>query len=154
MKLCRLSCAAASGRLHSKSPASGYRVPRILVADDDPMVRMMVSHVLTRENWDVTAVEDGQEALQVCSQQETPFDLVILDIKMPGLNGYQTREVLQKKSPGIPCLFVSGFSDETVWRHIVDQGLPYLEKPFMPQQLVDAVKRVLAARTGSLVAGS
>ena len=124
MKLRHLGCAAVSGRLPRKSPASGYRVPRILVADDDPLVRKMVSHVLARENWDVTAVEDGQEAVQVCSQQETPFDLVILDIKMPGLNGYQTREALQKESPDIPCLFVSGFSDETVWRRIVDQGLP------------------------------
>jgi DNA-binding response OmpR family regulator len=151
MKLTHLGCASGTGSLRTTPSqsvsAAASRPARILVADDDPLVRTMVSRVLARQAWDVTEVEDGEQALEVCRQQQEPFDLVILDIKMPRLNGYQTHQALIEANPNVRCLFVSGFADEVIWRSITDQGLPYIEKPFLPQQLVHVVRELLAGRS-------
>ena len=78
---------------------------QILIADDDPLVRDAVVKILELFGHNVTAVADGQEALQAVSDD---FDTIILDINMPGLDGFQTIEALKDQHYEIPVLFLTG----------------------------------------------
>ncbi|MEM7242628.1 MAG: response regulator transcription factor [Pseudomonadota bacterium] len=113
----------------------------ILVADDDPQIREVLKLALERDGFAVTAVADGKLALQAFSTNSA--DLVILDISMPHLDGYQTLKELRKTS-GVPVLFLSARDDE------IDKvlglelgGDDYVTKPFSPRELIARIRAIL-----------
>ena len=78
---------------------------RILIADDDDLVRTAVHKILTMFDHDVIAVRSGQEVLDQVSDD---FDVIVLDINMPDMDGFETLEHLNKKNLDIPVLFLTG----------------------------------------------
>jgi len=78
---------------------------KILIADDDDLVRSAIKKILTMFDHDVVAVSSGQE---VVDQVSEAFDVIVLDINMPDMDGFETLEVLNKKNLGIPVLFLTG----------------------------------------------
>jgi two-component system, cell cycle sensor histidine kinase and response regulator CckA len=119
------------------------RRPRILLADDEALVRVLVERVLSGQGWQVTAVSSGSEAVKAWEASHDPFDLVILDVNMPGLNGYDAYCEICRGHPRPRCLFVSGYATEAVQRKITQQGLPLIQKPFSPPHLVSRVRELL-----------
>ena len=112
---------------------------RILVADDDAMVRFILTDELELAGCTVTDAVDGEAALTILSGG-AEFDLLVTDIRMPKLDGWTLAEQARQLRPNLPVLYVTGWSD-------VDPravpGSEVLSKPFRPAQLVMAAARLL-----------
>lgn len=114
---------------------------RILVVDDNPEIREIIQILLTGEGFEVEEASDGIKALQKLSEKS--FDLIILDIMMPGLNGYQTCLEIRKNS-NAPILFLSALtkdSDKTLG--FSSGGDDYLAKPFSYSELISRSKALI-----------
>ncbi len=117
----------------------------ILVTEDDFKSRLLITIMLQRAGYHTDEAEDALQALDVLSS-DTPIDLMISDVMMPGVDGLQLLEQAQKDHPHIPVILLSG-QRQTDW---VQQALAKgasvcLSKPFTQQQLVTAVGHVLSA---------
>jgi DNA-binding response OmpR family regulator len=117
---------------------------RILVAEDEPHIRELVAISLRRAGHDVTPVEDGESA--VTHAQTDPPDLLIVDVMMPGISGYEVAQRLAKdpRTVAIPILMLSAKGQA----RDVDEGLAsgahaYVVKPFSPRELVARVNEML-----------
>jgi len=124
---------------------SAGRLVRILLADDERPVRRFLTRVLEREGWAVDAVPDGEAAVASWPPDGTPYDVVVLDVRMPRKDGYEAYCDLHELHPQAKFVFISGYADEALWDKIGDVGAPRLIKPFGPQQLVDAVRRLIGS---------
>ncbi|WNM27596.1 response regulator [Demequina capsici] len=119
--------------------------PRVLVVDDDEMIRALVSAVLTHEQMDVIEAESGPHALEILSV-EAP-DLVISDVMMPQMDGFQliTKLRATDEAGSVPVLFLTSRMDPSDAATGLRLGAnEYLRKPFTPQALVEQVQRHLA----------
>ena len=113
----------------------------ILIVDDNPEIREIIQILLSGEGYHVHEAANGQQALTLL--QQMPFDLIILDIMMPGMNGYQTCLEMRKIS-NAPILFLSARtqeSDKTLG--FSSGGDDYLAKPFSYAELVSRAKALL-----------
>lgn len=121
------------------------RQRRLLVADDDGHIREVLRYALVQAGYEVVLAADGQEAWLAFEAAHPPkkFDLVILDILMPGLDGLQLcRKIRQKSS--LPLLFVSSRDEELDRILGLEMGADdYIVKPFSPRELVARVKATL-----------
>ena len=105
----------------------------ILVVDDNEMNRDMLSRRLKRQDYEVIVAEDGEQALSMV--REHPFDLVLLDIMMPNISGYEVLERLKQddETRHIPVIMISAVDDlDSVVRCIELGAEDYLFKPFNP----------------------
>lgn len=121
----------------------------ILLVEDDPVVRHVVKLLLELEGDAVLEAKDGDDALTVLAGHTGALDLLLTDVMMPGLSGAEVCDKVRANRPGLPTLFISGFYPEAVFP---DQRLPagsaFLAKPFMPEDLIEAVDLLLAKVTG------
>jgi two-component system, OmpR family, response regulator RegX3 len=125
---------------------------RILVVDDEPSITEFVGYNLRKEGYEVAIAADGDEALALAKSQ--PFDLVVLDVMLPGIDGYEVCRRLRVES-SMPVLFLSARDtelDKVVGLEI--GGDDYLAKPFGVRELQARVKALLRrAPSGSREAG-
>ena len=114
---------------------------KILVVDDEPSIREVVSLYLEKDGFDATVVGDGQAALDLL--RSDPPDLLILDVMLPGVDGYEiTRQV--RASSEIPIILLTARKDEIDRILGLELGADdYVVKPFSPRELVSRVKAVL-----------
>ena len=125
----------------SSSPA------RILVVEDDPTVRKLVTGILQRSGHQVVTAADGESALRLLEQSSEPIQLAILDVVMPGMNGREVAEQLAKSSEDIPVLYMSGYTDdEVIHRGVRDLSSRFIQKPFTAAELTRKVDEVLSKR--------
>lgn len=111
---------------------------RILVVDDEPMVRALIARVLTDEGYEVVAVANGQAALDAARGAEVGFDLIITNNYMPGLSGPELIAQVRKDFPDIPILHV----DDITRRGRIPpmpSDIPTVYKPFSIAALKAAV---------------
>jgi CheY-like chemotaxis protein len=85
------------------TPARSFR---LLVVDDEPSIREVTSAMLAEQGYEVLTAEDGQEALEVLPRFRP--DLVVTDLRMPRLSGFELLEIIRKQFPGLPVIAVSG----------------------------------------------
>jgi signal transduction histidine kinase/ActR/RegA family two-component response regulator len=124
--------------------AVGTGSERVLIAEDDPAVRLVVRRILERGGYRVVAVEDGEAACRSAAEQA--FDLVILDVVMPGMTCQAALERLSSLLPAARFLLSSGYTAETnVAALLTGVGHELLRKPYDPDRLLRAVRRVLDA---------
>jgi two-component system response regulator ResD len=115
--------------------------PRILVADDDRNIAALVKMYLAKAGFDVTVASDGDETQRLLKEQA--FDLVVLDIMMPGPDGIQIIRNLRRRSE-LPVIFLSARSSDVDKVAGLQLGADdYVTKPFIPQELVARVQSVL-----------
>jgi CheY-like chemotaxis protein len=116
---------------------------RILVAEDDASVRSFVDRALSHRGHDVTAVDDGLAALAAL-ETDNPFDLLLTDIVMPGLDGIALALKVTRDYPGLPVLMMTGFSAERQRAYnLEDLICRVMVKPFTLQEIGQAVDEVL-----------
>lgn len=115
---------------------------RILIAEDDAAVQSFVSRALRHEGHDVTAVDDGVQALETLSRDD--FDLLITDIVMPGLDGIALALKVARDYPELPVLLMTGYSAQRQRAHNLDELIcDVVTKPFSLRQICDAADKAL-----------
>lgn len=103
----------------------------VLVVDDDPTVRALLTAVLEREGFRVWLAGDGASAVTTYQQNRPAIDIVLLDVRMPGMDGPGTLAALQTINPAIACCFMSGHTaDYSVDELRACGGLHFFDKPF------------------------
>ncbi len=114
------------------------RAGKVLVVDDDPIVRGLITAVLGGTGFEVIEAPDAEQALIAFAAGGSAVDLVITDVKMPGMSGCELARMLLAAHPTLPILLVSGSRSES------PTSLPLLQKPFTPSRLLDAIRWTLA----------
>jgi two-component system cell cycle sensor histidine kinase/response regulator CckA len=115
----------------------------ILLVEDEPGVRAFVSKALRRFGYHVIEAESGEAALQAISSDESHFDLLMTDVVLPGIDGVELATLLRQRHPNLPVLCMSGYSEKFVQTTTSEARLPFLEKPFSPQTLLNTVRQLL-----------
>lgn len=116
-------------------------VVRILVVDDEERIRKLVRMYLERNGFEVEEAEDGKEALD--KALGNAYDLIILDLMLPGMDGRKVCEEIRKKSD-VPVIMLTASGDESSRIHGFELGADdYVVKPFSPRELVMRVKALL-----------
>ncbi|MFH2050117.1 MAG: sigma-54 dependent transcriptional regulator [bacterium] len=119
---------------------------RILLADDDPALRRVLQFKLRKQGFDVTAVEDGAKALE--SLKESGFDLLLSDMKMPGLTGIELLELSKKVRPELEVILMTAYAEVSQAVQAVKLGaFDYLTKPFEDDQLFLAIEKAVKFKT-------
>ncbi|HEU5040283.1 MAG TPA: response regulator, partial [Gemmatimonadales bacterium] len=138
--------ASADARLVAAlEPAPGLERALVLVVEDEPEVRTLVRRSLEAAGLSVMEAENGREALDVIAGNGQVPRLVVTDIIMPGLTGRELSEALASTRPGLPVLFMSGYTGEDVLaRSLLPATAPFIQKPFAPEELVARVRTLLA----------
>jgi len=119
---------------------------RVLVVDDDKAVRTAIRTVLEHQCFDVVVAEDSRSA--IAAVQENPFDVIIVDIFMPGMDGLETIRAFNRHAPSVPVIAISGFLFRDSAKPAPDflsmatkLGAAYsLHKPFRPKELLHVVE--------------
>ena len=116
---------------------------RILLAEDDDSLRGFLARALERVGYEVTACADGDEA---AARLDGPWDLLLTDIVMPGMDGIEVARMAGEKRPGAPIMFITGFAAVSLAAaEAAAPGAKVLSKPFHLRDLVDEVNKMLAA---------
>src|SRR4051812_35467908 len=118
---------------------------RILVVDDEPMVRALIARALSDEGYEVVAVANGRAALDAARGAEAAFDLIITNNYMPGLSGAELIDRVREDFPSLPILHV----DDVTRRGLIPplpSDIPTIYKPFSIGALREAVRGLLEGR--------
>lgn len=119
---------------------------RILLADDDPALRRVLQFKLRKQGFEVTAVEDGAKALE--SLKERSYDLLLSDIKMPGITGIKLLEQARLIKPELEVILMTAFAEVSQAVQAVKLGaFDYLTKPFEDDQLFLAIEKAVKFKT-------
>lgn len=124
---------------------------RVLIVDDDPVIRNLVQAVLEGEGYQVVAAEDGKQAVEILDKEARPLDycLIVLDVVMPGMNGFDvlTRLKLHSHTQSIPVLMLTGEdrAEDIMTGYSVGADY-YITKPFTRQQLIFGIQLVLSGK--------
>ncbi|MCA9424488.1 MAG: GAF domain-containing protein [Candidatus Omnitrophica bacterium] len=139
------------GKIHSPDPSAGEFADedlsgtKVLVVDDEDSVRTLVARVLTREGLEVITAESGMAAIEIVQRFPNDFDLVLLDLTMPQLDGKETFDRLVRIQPNLRVLLTSGFSEEeTTDRFQGRQLAGFIQKPYRSNELSRRVRSALA----------
>ena len=136
--------APARPREESTAPPSEWSGgARILLVEDEDMVRTVAERALTRAGHTVTACADGEEGLAAVANGGT-FDLIVSDVVMPGMDGPAMARSIRRVAPRMPFLFMSGYAEEQLRNDIDIDNMHFLPKPFSVQQISQKVMEVLA----------
>jgi len=125
-------------------PAIARGTETIMVVEDDESVRELVRLILEGNGYRVHAVGDPADAARVCREVPSGVDLLLTDVVMPQISGRELAERLAEDNPGLRVLFMSGYSDEAVYRHgVLSPDAAFIEKPFTERTLTRKVREVL-----------
>jgi two-component system cell cycle sensor histidine kinase/response regulator CckA len=128
---------------------------RILVIDDEEMIRDLAQRILTQAGFDVLIAESGQSGLKLFSEKFYLIDLVLLDLTMDDMPGIETLERIREISPDLPCIISSG--QEPGANELPDklnQNVCFLQKPYRAKQLLEMVNQISSPIDGSLLRSS
>jgi CheY-like chemotaxis protein len=119
------------------------RPPRVLVIDDDPSVREVIRYLLASFGYDCETAPDGATGLALFA--EGGWDLVLTDLVMPEISGWEVVETIRGRAPSMPIVLITALSDAAVMRRADDLRVPVIAKPFRLEMLravvVEALQR-------------
>jgi PAS domain S-box-containing protein len=142
-----LPVAEASRPLEEPAPLGSEDQPsgkgRVLLVDDEETFRVFTARMLRRLGYDVVEARDGQDALRIWQREEGDFSLLITDVYMPNLGGYELAEKLVGDGSGLPIVFMSGYSESPPCRVTYGERSRYLTKPIDPEELADIIRQLL-----------
>ena len=116
----------------------------ILLVEDEPMILEMVTLMLQRQGYQVLAAATPEEALRLADEYAGKISLLITDVIMPEMNGRNLANALGKLSPGLKCLFMSGYTANVIAHHgVLDDGVQFIQKPFTMKDLGGKVRDTL-----------
>lgn len=129
-------------RSHADAPRLASIVnERILLVDDEEVLRRLARSVLTRQGYEVVDAGDPAAAVAIAEGQPESFDLILADVMMPGIRGYEMVRQIRPHQRRAKVLYMSGYAGEMEGG--ADVVTPLLSKPFRPRQLLDEIRRIL-----------
>jgi len=138
---------AAPGRLPTSSP----RLPRVLVAEDESVIRFLLRKAFGEERMETLFASTGDEADYILRRQS--FDLVVLDKNLPGVNGVDLARLTRERMPNAGVVMITAYPSAESAQALFDLGADeYLQKPFDVEHLVALARRLLARRGMSVAA--
>ena len=145
----RLLFPAATAREVEAGHPRTEQAPLVLLAEDEDLVRELVSNILEREGFEVVAARNGLEALEQLEHVDRPLDVLVTDVVMPRMGGRELADRVAESQPQAKIVFISGYSDESPDLGTrVHAGSVLVSKPFSPGDLAETVNR-LTSRPGS-----
>jgi two-component system, cell cycle sensor histidine kinase and response regulator CckA len=124
---------------------SDEQSPKVLVVDDEPEIRKLVTAMLARNGYRVLSADSGENALRLF-KSNPDTDLLLTDVVSPGMSGPMIADQISALKPDIKVLFMSGYDGtQVVQRYVVEKGYLLLTKPFSIEQLESKVRAVLSA---------
>src|SRR5579862_2728592 len=122
----------------------------ILVLEDEARVRKLICEELTGRGYQVLEAVRGEEAVRKAAEFTGAIHLLLTDVVMPEMSGPQALEQIRITHPTIKVLFMSGYTDEAMVHHgILGSGVPFLQKPFLPDTLAQKVREVLSSQASA-----
>ncbi len=121
----------------------------ILIVDDDSDIKELMEFFLQKKGYEVTTACDGKNALEILETLNP--DLIVIDMLMPGMDGIQTIEELNRKQErkDIPVIMVSGARDEMdLMKGLIQRPIKYIEKPFSHDKLLTVIEQMLKENEG------
>ncbi len=125
---------------------------RILVVEDEPENRLFIGLMLRTEGYEVLEAEDGPSAFDLLGREALP-DIILLDVMMPGLNGWQVFERLRQDGrwSRIPVVMLTALAQRSDVERAVQLGVEgYVTKPFEPADLIHTIEETLSRRSGEI----
>jgi two-component system cell cycle sensor histidine kinase/response regulator CckA len=119
----------------------------ILLAEDEVVVRNLLQRILTKHGYDVMAGANGHEALLLAKSYAGQIHLLLTDIQMPEMNGFDLVEVMRTERPDTAVLMMSGRYSDDLGQLTAET--PFLRKPFLPKILIERVQSLLGQRDGA-----
>jgi CheY-like chemotaxis protein len=129
------------GATHERDEVRGSET--ILVVEDEAAVRSLIDRSLRQFGYTVFTARNGTDAMSLVEQQLQELDLLITDLKMPGLGGRALLEELRLRRPRLPALLISGFDANLSGSAALGEGVSFLQKPFTPTSLARAAREAL-----------
>lgn len=117
----------------------------IMIVDDDRDFRTTLHEILQDEGWGVVSTEDGYQAIQLASM--SPFDLVFMDIRMPGIDGVETFLKIKETLPECMVVMMTGHADQSLIKKALREGaITCLRKPVSIEQVLEIASKALPQR--------
>ncbi len=115
---------------------------KLLVIDDEPIVRTSCQKILIPEGYEVKIAENGNEGLEILEKER--FNLILLDLKMPGIDGVDVLKIIKERWPEIKVIILTGYSTvETAVTTLRMGAFNFIEKPFTPDKLLKSVEEAI-----------
>jgi two-component system cell cycle sensor histidine kinase/response regulator CckA len=126
----------------NSGPAPGTET--ILFVEDEESVRELVGEYLRGRGYRIIEASDGIQALDLAAKHDGAIHLLITDVVMPRLSGRELATRLAAKRPGLKVLYISGYTDDSIFRHgVLEGGMAFLQKPFNLKSIAQKVREVL-----------
>ncbi|NOX88666.1 MAG: PAS domain S-box protein [Calditrichaeota bacterium] len=124
----------------TKSRGSGQR---ILVVEDEYLVRELICDTLQTLGYKIFEASNGDQALKIYKKHKDEIDLVLTDLIMPVMNGKKLIEIISRDNPELQVLFMSGYDDSAISKHgMLESGINYIQKPFSPRILANKLQEI------------
>ncbi|MBI1805050.1 MAG: response regulator [Ignavibacteriae bacterium] len=115
---------------------------RILIVDDEDDLRELLSHVLSTQGYEIQSASNGEEA--IAALQRGSYDLALLDIQMPKMNGIQVLQFINKNAPSTKAIMLTGYSDLKNAMEAREFGArDFISKPYKLDDILSTIQRVL-----------
>lgn len=132
-------------------PAPAVAVPDVqqghgcvLLVEDDPLIRDVAPIMLKKLGFECLVADGAESALAFVNDPNNLISLLFTDVIMPEVNGKALRDMIWQVRPGLPCLFMSGYTSDVIARRgLVDGSVPFLQKPFTLQELGEKLKEII-----------
>lgn len=130
---------------HPSGSEAAHRATTILVVDDEPSICALVRTMLWRAGYTVLEASGGEEALEVAAGHDSPIQLLLADVVMPGMNGRELAEKLRLVRPEARVLYMSGYRDNVLLEHTGGSlgETPLIRKPFTQYSLTAKISELL-----------
>jgi len=116
---------------------------KILVVDDEPVSCEILADIFTEEGYTVSRAKDGYEAIKKIEEGEH-FDLFLLDIRLPGINGVEVLRAIKKINPQVKAILMTAYSDEDLIKEGLELGAcTCIHKPFDVKEMLNLVKKII-----------
>ncbi len=119
----------------------------VLVVDDEEPVRYVCKLILEQHGITVLTAEDGKQALKIYQENRGQVDLILLDMMMPQMSGEETLKLLRDLDDKVRIILSSGFSEQDLQRDMEIRPNAFIQKPYLPEELVRTVRDVYESGT-------
>jgi len=118
----------------------------VLLVDDDEAIRQITAHILRQSGFTVLVAQGPEEAIGICRRPGTAIDLILTDVIMPTMNAGEMIPILMGHQPAAKVLCMSGYTADIIeGRGKIGEGVPFVQKPFSPDKLLQEIGRVMVA---------